>query len=301
MQVNFHKAGYSRREFSLLLASASAGCLSLGKSVAETVKAKPLVTDFGVCTSHKNFAHLKASGYAFVEDGTRRLLKPDQPDDKVAASLDKIIEQKIRIHACNSFLPASLRSTGDNANHEGVLKYADVAFRRAKKIGVKGIVFGSSGSRKLPEGYDRAKAEAQFVALLKKMAPLAHAQGVEVWLEPLNRKEDNFINTQVQGAAIVEKVGHPALGIVCDIYHVARNEETPEDVQKCVPYMRHCHIAEKAARTAPGIEQYDFKPYLRALKSGGFSGTMSMECRWKNMKEHAPVALQYIKNQINSL
>ena len=293
--------GYSRRKFSMILASASAGWLSAGRAIAQVPSGKPLVTEFGVCASHQHFAMLKAAGYAFVEDNTKRLLKPDQPDDKVSESLDKLIEQKIRVHACNSFLPGSLKSTGDNANHEGVLKYADVAFRRAKKIGVKAIVFGSSGSRRLPDGYDRAKGEAQFVALLKKMAPLAHSHGVEVWLEPLNRKEDNFINTQVEGATIIEKVGHPALGMVCDIYHVACNEEPPEDVQKCMPHVRHCHIAEKAKRTAPGIEKYDFKPYLRALKSGGFSGTMSMECRWKNMDEHAAVALQYVQNQINSL
>ena len=283
------------------LGGSLAGSRAWACANTEAIGGKPLVTDFGVCASYEHFAMLKQAGYGYLEDNTQRLLQPEQSESVVAPVMEKIRQEKIVILACNSFLPKSLRSVGKEVDHEGVLKYAEVAFRRAQAIGVRGIVFGSAGSRKLPEGFPRAKGEAQFVELLQKMLPIAEKHKVEVWLEPLNRREDNFINTQRQGAAIIEKVGHPSLGLTCDLFHAARNGESPEELQQFTKYMKHCHIAEEKRRTPPGTENYDFKPYLRALREGGYSGRMSMECQWKEMSEQAPKALRAVKEQIGEL
>ncbi|MGB1259210.1 MAG: sugar phosphate isomerase/epimerase family protein [Akkermansiaceae bacterium] len=275
---------------------------SMVSSLSAREDLMPIVTDFGVCTSHKNFEILRAAGYGYVEDSTGRLLKPNKPDDAATdAYLKELKEKQISILACNSFLPGSLKSVGPEARHEAILKYADTAFRRLKLVGGKGIVFGSSKSRNIPKGFDVKKAEAQFVSLLKKMAPLAQNHGVEVWLEPLNKKETNFIQTQVDGAKIIEQVGHPSLGMVCDIYHCARNEEDPASLAKVAKHIRHCHIAEKAKRTAPGMENDDFTPWFRALHQGRYTGTMSVEGRWKNLKEQAVDVRVYMEKQLHQL
>ncbi|BDS07264.1 hypothetical protein NT6N_23040 [Oceaniferula spumae] len=287
---------HSRRQF-LKSASVSAMAWMGAGKLFGAESDQPWLTDYGVCTSYKNFAMLKQHGYGYIEDSVGRLLKPDRPDSEVADDFAKIRNQNIRVHACNSFIPKTLKSVGSKANHEAVLKHADITFQRAKQIGIKGIVFGSSGSRSIPDGFDRKTAEAQFVALLKKMAPLAQAQGVEVWLEPLRKKETNFINTQLEGAAIIDQVGHPSLGMVCDFYHAACNGETPDEILKAGKHIRHCHIAEKEKRTAPGMKGDDFTPYLSALKKSGYRGTMSMECGWKNMEKQATEVREYLEKQ----
>ena len=93
------------------------------------------------------------------------------------------------VAAANGFLPGSLKSTGPEANHEGVLAFAETAFKRASRVGIRHIVFGSSGSRRVPDGFDHGKAQLQFVALLARMAPLAKANDVTVVVEPLNTGE----------------------------------------------------------------------------------------------------------------
>ncbi|MFT5882223.1 MAG: sugar phosphate isomerase/epimerase [Crocinitomicaceae bacterium] len=293
----------NRRDFTKGLLSSCLASLACGHAMAEEGEhAKELFTEFGVCTSLDKFTtKFQYAGYDYAEETTSGLLMPSKSDEKFAVMLKKLNESKVRVKACNSFMPGSLRSVGKDVNHEGVLNRADTVFKRAKLAGVEGIVFGSSGSRRLKEGDKREDAEKQFVELLKKMAPLAHAQGIEIWLEPLNRKEDNFINTQVEGAAIIEKVNHPALGMVCDIFHVARNEEPPEDIMKTVNFVRHCHIAEKKKRSAPGTEQYDFTPYLKALHKAKYSGSVSMECGWDNLDTRPASALKYLKNQVASM
>ena len=280
----------------LALTSLAGACPS-----ASPAKAQPFVTDFGVCAAITDFPIYKEAGYNYLEANTRRFLQPEEPDEKVAAALAQVREEGTRIHACNGFLPPTLKSSGKQPNHEGILAYAEVAFRRAQSIGVKGIVYGSSQSRKLPPNFERAKGEAQFVALLKKMAPLAQKYQLELWLEPLNRGEDNFLNTQQQGAVIIDKVGHPALGLTCDLFHVAKNGESPEDIKKYIHYMRHCHVAEKERRTPPGTAGYNFKPYLLALQDGNYRGSMSIECRWKDIPKQAAPALQNIKKQIKDI
>ena len=76
-----------------------------------------------------------------------------------------------------------------------------------KEIGIKILVLGSSGSRSIPEGFDRAEAEEQFTGFLKKIAPAAEKYGVIVAIEPLQTQETNFINTVKEGAEIARKTG----------------------------------------------------------------------------------------------
>lgn len=292
---------YSRRTFARLLGGASLAIAGSSRAIAESSPHAPFLTDFGVCTSYSNFAMLKDFGYSYVEARTTDLLRPKESDQKLAESLAKVKEQEIRIHCCTSFLPGGLKATGPKADHEAVLNYSELIFRRAQLFGAKALVFGSAASRKIPDGFDREKGVAQLVELLKKMAPLAESHGVEVWLEPLNRGEDNLVNTQMEGATILAEVGHPSLGMVCDIFHMARNGEDPKDIQKCLGHIRHCHIAEEAKRTPPGVEKFDFTPYLQELQSGGYSRTMSMECRWNNLEEQAPEALKYMTSQMRTL
>ena len=98
-------------------------------------------------------------------------------------------EAPVPIRAANGFLPGSLKCTGPDANHEGVLSFAEVAFRRAQKVGIETICFGSSGARSIPAGFNREAAEGQFVELLRKMGALAEPYGVTVAVEPLTGEE----------------------------------------------------------------------------------------------------------------
>ncbi|GAA5496091.1 hypothetical protein Rhal01_02272 [Rubritalea halochordaticola] len=283
----------------ILLTLLCLGALSALGALGSETAGRSLFTEYGVCTSMKNYESVRRSGYDYIETGVRGLLKPESSDAEVVEEFQKIKEAKLRILACNSFLPAKFKCVGPEANHEEILQYAEVTFRRAKELGVKGIVFGSAKARKMPEGVQREDAVKQFVDLLKKMAPLAEAQGVEIWIEPLNTEEDNFINTMVQGKEIVAAVDHPSVGLTCDLFHMARNGEGPENIIIAGKYIRHCHIAEKEKRTAPGMKGDDFTPYLKALRKVGYHAEISMECGWDDFEKRLPLALDYLKQQVS--
>lgn len=193
-----------------------------------------------------------------------------------------------------------LKCVWSETHHEKVLQFAEIAFRRAEKSGIKTIVFGSGGSRTIPEGFSKDEAMKQFVEICTKLASLAKKYNIVISLEPLNSKECNFINSVSEGGEIVKKVDHPNFRLLADIYHMLMENEGSESIVKYGKYLYHVHIAEKEGRSAPGTHGEDFTPYFSALKKVEYKGRISIECRWENTKCMVGMALQYLKKQINN-
>ncbi|HUU97936.1 MAG TPA: sugar phosphate isomerase/epimerase family protein [Phycisphaerae bacterium] len=296
-----HTMRQSRRKFLRTVGAVAAGHVLLPRVGLGSPQEKPravFAPKIGVCTSVANAAVLRQSGADYIEAGVRRFLLPDKPEDAFASNLKAARECGLPVLSANGFLPGSLKSTGPEANHESVLKFAETTFKRAKRVGIKTIVFGSSGSRTIPEGFDHGKAEQQFIALLKKMGPLAGKHDVAVAVEPLQRRETNFINTVPQGAKIVRAVDHPNIRLLADIFHMLRMDEPPRHIREAGELIVHLHIAEKAERTPPGVAGDDFTGYFQALKDVGYKGLISIECGWKDLSQQLPVALKTLREQM---
>lgn len=288
-------------KISVLLVVASLTCSCHCPGTGTVSRESTFYPPLGVCTSIENHSKLKAEGYAYIEESVKRFLVPKESEEKFAEKFARFKEADFSIYACNSFLPSSLKSVGPDPRHDEILTYAETAFGRANRVGIKIIVFGSSGSRRIPEGFDRDEAKQQFVQLLKRMGPVAQRFDIIVCVEPLNRGECNFINSLSEGAEIVSLVNHPNIRLLADFYHMAREGEGPEEVIKAGQYLRHCHIAENKGRTPPGKAKDDFTGYLQALKRINYKGRISVECRWKEFDEELRMASIYLKEQIRTV
>jgi sugar phosphate isomerase/epimerase len=255
----------------------------------------------GVCASVSNAAAVKSAGGDYVEESVQGFLVPEKPELEFRPKAETAAASPVPVRACNSFLPGSLKSVGPEARPDEIVAYAVTAFRRAREIGIKTIVFGSSGSRSIPLGFDRGEAGRQFVALLRRLGPVAEANGIVIAVEPLNRDETNFINSVAEGADIVREAGHPSVRLLADIYHMLRENEGPEALIAAGPLLRHVHVAERERRTPPGVAGDDFRPYLRALRRAGYAGAISIECRWGDIAAELPAALKALRAQIARL
>lgn len=251
----------------------------------------------GVCTSLRNAEKAKNAGCDFLEPTVGDVLMPGKSEDEFQKVLAQYRSSPLSIRSFVNFFPGEIRLTGDNADHQAALKWAETAFRRAEKAGVGIIVLGSGNSRRIPDGYDYRKATAQFVSLLKAMGPLAAQHNVIVAIEHLNSGETNFFNTLAEGVRIVRKVNHPNIRCLCDIYHMARENESPASIRKARKYIVHVHVAENNDRAAPGVHNEDLRPYYRALRQIGYTGGVSMECRWKNFTDELAPAVGTIRQQ----
>ena len=258
----------------------------------------------GVCTSINNHQIVAAAGFDYIEEGVRRFLIPDKPEEEFLKNMEVLKESEIPIRACNGFLPGSLKSTGPEIKHEEILVFSETAFRRAEIAGIKYIVFGSGGSRGIPDGFDHGEAREQFISLLKKMGPIAEKYGVIVVIEPLRSGECNFINRVDEGLAIVLEVNHPNIQMLGDVYHMMKEGEEPQSYIEARKYLKHTHIAELEKRTAPGLAGDNLVPYLKALKDAGYRGGISIEGSWgpkEDFEKNLILARAYLQGQINSL
>jgi sugar phosphate isomerase/epimerase len=251
----------------------------------------------GVCTDISNNVLLANAGYTFIEESVRSFLVPSEAEAIFQDKLSILKKSRLPVEACNSFIPANMKSVGPAAIPDEIIKFAATSFRRAKVAGVKIIVFGSGGSRSIPQDYSKEKAREEFITLCRRMAPLAEEYNVVITLEPLNSKECNFINSVTEGGEIVKNVNHKNFRLMADFYHMLMENESPDSLLKCKDLIYHVHIAEKAGRSAPGVSNEDFTPYFKILKNIGYNGRISIECNWKNLEEQAGEALQTIKNQ----
>ncbi len=254
----------------------------------------------GICgIGHAEAA--KEAGLDYIEANVSGFLMPEKSDEEFAAN--KALASTITppIYSANGFFPGDIKIVGPEADIDRAVKYSETALRRASEIGIKILVLGSSGSRSIPEGFNREDAEKQFVDFLKRIAPAAEKHKVIVAIEPLQTAETNFINTVPEGARIARETGSEYICVIADLFHMARMQEPPEDIVSSADKLVHCHIAECEERTPPGVKGDDFTPYFKALKSIKYEGRISFECSWQDIGAQLPKAVAVMKEQIQSI
>jgi sugar phosphate isomerase/epimerase len=253
----------------------------------------------GCCTSAIAQAKtIAASGLDYVEENVQAFLAPEgcESDFRARSKQASISARTIQAACC--FLPGALKCVGPTVDDARLDSYAQTAFARARAVGMDTIVFGSGGARAVPEGWASDKAFAQFVTVLKRFAPFAAKQGVTLVVEPLNRGECNFINTIDEGAEVVRAVDHPSVRLLADLFHMLRNDEGPECLTTHGALLAHTHVAEKETRSAPGVKGDDFRPFLRALRAGGYNHRMSLECGFGDISQELAASLKALRGQL---
>lgn len=290
------EAMITRRQLLTTTATVAAG-LALPQWLAAASEAGCCI-EWGVCTSLKKAAVLKTAGFQFVEENVSSVLVPKAGEEEFEKKLAEIKAAPLPIRSCTGFLPGDLKVVGPEVPMDALMKHAETVFQRAEKAGIGRIVFGSGGSRRIPDGFDPAKAKAQFTDYCRRIAPLAQAHKVIVVIESLNKAECNFINRVSEALDIANAVNHPGVQVHVDIYHMMREGEGPESILKAGAKVKHCHIAEKAKRTAPGVDGDDFRAYFKALKAIGYRGGMSIEGKWKD--DQLPKAISVLNDQLKS-
>lgn len=255
----------------------------------------------GVCTSVDNSELLQKSGSSFVEVGIQDFFVPFKSDAEFEINLMKAKLLNLPVFAGNNFYPSNMKLVGAEVDLAKILAYTEVVMRRARQAGTKILVLGSGGARRIPDGLDRNIVEQNFVNLCKRIAELGDKYNVTVVIEPLRKQETNFINTVREGLKIVKLVNHPNFKLLADFYHMACEDEDPEIIVEAGKDLYHCHIAEKAERTAPGVKGDDFEPYLKSLKAINYDGSISLECRWHKFKEEVISGIAEIQRQIVSI
>jgi sugar phosphate isomerase/epimerase len=256
----------------------------------------------GIVQNIENDSLLQRYGYRYLVESVGKLISPKTvTDEQFQSNVLKIKKLRVPMYAFNIFIPGELKIVGPDVNEAALLTYVDKVFQRCQTSGVNRIIWGSGGSRRVPEGFDRTKAKEQFVSMAKKIADKASRYNIMLALENLNSTETNFITTVEEALDIVKKVDRKNLRLCVDIYHMLKEGEPPSSILKTKGYVIYCEVAEKEGRTPPGVQGDDFRPYFSALKQVGYNDKIMIECRWENVATQGEMAFQKLRTQIRDV
>ena len=130
---------------------------------------------FGVCAPLEKMDLLAEVGYDYIELGVQSALIPEKDEAEFQKIQEKALGCSIKAEAYAGFLPSDLRVVGDEIDQKRLSNYVVTACRRAQLLGSEIIVYGSSGSRNVAEGYNFDRALGQIADFLSMAA--GHAAG----------------------------------------------------------------------------------------------------------------------------
>ncbi len=243
---------------------------------------------FGLCAAPEHLASLRGTGWDFVELPVTQALLPERAEGDVLPPLRAALADAALLpETWNLLLPGDLRVVGDGVDSARLRRYLDAACARAAGLGARVLVFGSGGPRRAPDGFPRREARRQMLEALAAAGDAAAPRGLRVALEPLNQAECNHVNTIAEALEYVQSTGHPALGVLADLYHMTRDGEALTEARLPGPLLAHTHVAGEGRRAPREADGLRLAAFFRVLKEMGYAGRVSVECAWDDLPAQA--------------
>lgn len=250
---------------------------------------------FGLCTNFDNIELAAQMGFDYVECAFSRLAA--LPEEEYQALLAKKDSFPVPVTKANLFLPADVKPVGPDVCEKTLREYMERAFSRAAAIGVKLVVFGSGGARKVPEGWSHARAWRQLCDFLELAAEYAEKYDVVIALEPLRSQECNLLNYVSEGTALCGIVNHPYITVLGDFFHMYMGSEPWEHLVRAGEKLSHVHICNPVGRLFPAPEDgFDYASVINMLKEMNYQGDISVEASNNNIAVDGVAAVAAVKH-----
>ena len=143
----------------------------------------------------------------------------------------------------------------------------------------------ATGGRRmhLPAGLTQHGAQhATYVANLRRAARAAAAAGIEVLIEPINRRDmpGIFLTRTEQARAVIHEVGEPNLRLQFDLYHRQIEQgDVAMAIEEFAPITAHYQIASPPDRGEPDDGEMNYAYLFKLIDRTGFDGWIGCEYR----------------------
>jgi D-psicose/D-tagatose/L-ribulose 3-epimerase len=218
------------------------------------------------------FQRAKDAGFDVVE---LPLLTPHQMDFQY---LKSELERAGLLASCGTGLsPATDITSPDPDIRAAGMAHLRACLEGAAELGspvLGGLTYAPWGV--FPPG-DWSCRREQCVTSLKQAAEVAQQLDVTLCLELVNRFEGYLLNTVEQGLALIEAVGHPAVRLHLDTFHMnIEEDDLPSAIRLADDRLGHLHCVANN-RKAPGKGHIDWVGVRSALHAIHYQGYLVAE------------------------
>src|SRR5215207_1424034 len=124
---------------------------------------------------------------------------------------------------------------------------------------------------------ERERDMDEIARVLLALGAHASDHGEVLGVETLNRFETSFLNTTAQALDLIDRVGHPAVGLALDLFHLGIEEKHVGNALRAAGQrLVHLQVAEND-RGTPGTGSLPWQDVADALHEIGYSGRVVIE------------------------
>jgi sugar phosphate isomerase/epimerase len=228
----------------------------------------------GWCARVAESGRVRNMGFDYLEVA----LAPMQIDNDAAfrAARAAVIAAGVPTPVFNQFLPQGLPVVGPDVDPPRIRRYLARAAEVMHAAAAEFVVFGSGWARNVPQGWNRADADEQFLETVSWCTDAFNGTGIQLALESQNVKETNLLTTVAEAARLSRAIDRSDVRIIADTYHLHEMGEGLDVVQASMDQIVHVHISD-SNRNLPGDGVYDFAAFATTLRTCGYDGRLSIE------------------------
>ena len=135
-------------------------------------------------------------------------------------------------------------------------------------------------TRNLPNiatGRTREEDEAMYIEAMSELAVRAERAGSRLFIEPINRYQNDVCVTIADALRLRARIGSPAVRVMGDVFHMNIEEADLADaLLSAGEWLAHLHLAD-SNRLEPGKGHLDLRPVFSALARLDYDGFASFE------------------------
>lgn len=259
----------------------------------------------GCCGSLEDVSAMKSAGFDFVEVNVQSVLRGEEPDEVWEASVPDLSGIDLPIEVANCLVPGSMPLVGPARDMAALQAYMGRVTRRAERLGIGLLVFGSGAARHRPDDTPEEQAMDQITDFTRMAAEVCATRDIKLVVEHLCTKECNTINTLAELKTLIDRTDHPHATALLDSYHYGVEQENIQDILDLNGHIQHVHVAEPIGRCQPGVhgqptdsaDAFDFVEFFRTLYQIGYKERVSIEANWRGeLSDAAPVCVAMLRD-----